>query len=193
MQTHGEGALQAFLQAQRRGRRRFGAYVAHAGAVVVIVAIAVSSTMGSSKEIELRQGESTEIGSYRLTFVKAEEMKEPHRQSLLARIEVSRGGRSLGMLLPRMSQYEGQREPIGTPAVRSSLTEDLYLSIHNIDPDAGTVGLLVLVNPMVGWIWIATAVIAMGGVLALLPPFRRAPAPSPAALAATVPSGGSHA
>jgi len=48
MQTHGEGPLQAFLRAQRRGRRRLGAYVAHAGAVVVMVAIAVSSTMGTS-------------------------------------------------------------------------------------------------------------------------------------------------
>jgi len=56
-----------------------------------------------------------------------------------------------------MNQYESQREPIGTPAVRTSLTEDLYLSIHNIDPGNRTVGLLVLVNPMVGWIWIATA------------------------------------
>jgi cytochrome c biogenesis factor len=68
-----------------------------------------------------------------------------------------------------MNQYESQREPIGTPAVHTSLTEDLYLSIHNIDPDSGTVGLLVLVKPMVGWIWIATAVMALGGLVALLP------------------------
>ncbi|GAC1343100.1 MAG: heme lyase CcmF/NrfE family subunit [Myxococcales bacterium] len=187
MQAHGESALQAFLESQRRGRRRFGAYVVHAGAMVVMVAIAVSSTMGVSKEIELHQGESTDLGGYHLTFVRAEEVKEPHRQSLLARIEVSRGDRRLADLLPRMSQYESQREPVGTPAVRSGLTEDLYLSIHNIDPGAGTVGLLVLVNPMVGWIWIATAAMAIGGVLALLPSLRRAPAPAPAALAAGVP------
>jgi len=139
--------------------------------------------LGPAKmEIELHQGDSTEVGAYRLTFVKAEELKEAHRQSLLARIEVSKGGRSIGTLLPKMIQYENQREPIGTPAVRSSLTEDLYLSIHNIDPEAGSVGLLVLVNPMVGWIWIATAVIAIGGVLALIPASRRAPVPSAAAL-----------
>ena len=53
---------------------------------------------------------------------------------------MSRGGRDLGMLSPRMNQYERQREPIGTPAVRSSLFEDLYLSVMNIDPASGQPG-----------------------------------------------------
>jgi cytochrome c-type biogenesis protein CcmF len=172
MRAHGEGMLEAFRQAQVRGRRRFGAYIAHSGAIIVIVAIAVSSTMGTSKEIQLRQGESTTVGAYGLTFVNAEQISEPHRQSILARVDISRNGRDLGALYPRMNQYESQREPIGTPAVRTSLTEDLYLSIHNIDSDAGTVGLLVLVNPMVGWIWIATAIIALGGLVAIVPAFR---------------------
>ena len=44
----------------------------------------------------------------------------------------------------------------------------------NIDPRAGTLGLLAMVNPMVGWIWIATGIMALGGVIALLP--RRAAA-----------------
>src|SRR5205085_5073269 len=102
---------------------------------------------------------------------------EPHRQSLVARLEVSKDGRSIGSMSPRMNQYETQREPVGTPAVRTGLTEDLYISIHNIDPEARTVGLLLLVNPMVGWIWIATALTALGGVVALIPGGRRRPAP----------------
>jgi cytochrome c-type biogenesis protein CcmF len=178
MRAHGEGLLEAFRQTQSRGRRRLGAYVVHAGALVVIVAIAVSSTMGSSKEIQLRKGEATTLGAYTFTFMAAEKVVEPHRESLLARVDIAKGGRSLGSLYPRMNQYESQREPIGSPAVRSSLTEDLYLSIHNIDTDAGTVGLLVLVNPMVSWIWIATAVMALGGLAALVPRLRGAVAPA---------------
>jgi cytochrome c-type biogenesis protein CcmF len=172
MRAHGEGFFEAFLQAQRRGRRRFGAYIVHSGAMLVIVAIAVSSTMGISKEVQLREGETTTLGVYTLTFVKAEAITEPHRESIRARMDISKGGRSLDTLYPRMNRYESQREPIGTPAVHTSLTEDLYLSIHNIDPEAGTVGLLVLVNPMVGWIWIATAVMALGGLVALVPSWR---------------------
>jgi cytochrome c-type biogenesis protein CcmF len=75
-------------------------------------------------------------------------------------------------MTPRMNQYDSQREPIGTPAVRTFLGEDLYLSVMNIDPQGGTLGLLAMINPMVGWIWIATAIMALGGVIAILP--RRA-------------------
>jgi cytochrome c-type biogenesis protein CcmF len=89
-----------------------------------------------------------------------------------------------------MNQYDSQREPVGTPAVRTSLREDLYLSVMNIDPAQGTLGLLALVNPMVGWIWIATAIMALGGVIALLPTRATAPAAARAASAsAVVPEG----
>jgi cytochrome c-type biogenesis protein CcmF len=169
MRGQGEGLLAALRVAQLRSRRRFGAYVAHAGAVLILVAIAVSSTMGSSREVQLREGESTTVGAYTLTFTRAEEIKEPHRLTVRARIEVVKGGRSLGTLYPAMNQYDTQREPIGTPAVRTGLKEDLYLSVLNIDPAQGKLGLLALVNPMVGWIWIATAIMAVGGVIALLP------------------------
>jgi cytochrome c-type biogenesis protein CcmF len=170
---NGEGLVRAVAEGPlQRGRRRFGGYVVHSGAVLVIVAIAVSSTMGVSKEVQLRVGERFELGAYALTFVKAEDVAEPHRRALVARVQVSRNGRDLGEMSPRMNQYDSQREPIGTPAVRTFLTEDLYLSVMNIDTQRGSLGLLAMINPMVGWIWIATGIMALGGVIALIP--RRA-------------------
>ena len=183
MRARGESVGRAFVEAElRRGKRRFGSYIVHAGAAVVIVAIAVSSTMGSSIEVQLGRGESVQLGRYTLTYLGSEDVAEPHRQSLVASVAVKRGGRDLGTLKPRMNQYETQREPIGTPAVRTSLTEDLYLSIMNVGPGGESLGLLAMVNPMVGWIWIATGVMALGGLIALAPR-RRSPA------AAAVPAG----
>ncbi|MFI5184140.1 MAG: heme lyase CcmF/NrfE family subunit [Vicinamibacteria bacterium] len=170
MRAHGEGPVEAFAEASlRRGRRRFGAYVVHAGATIVIVAIAVSSTMGVSKEVKLRTGESAAIGGYTLTFLRTEERDEPHRQSMVALVAVARGGKDIGTMAPRMNQYERQREPVGTPDVRTFLFEDLYLSILNLDADGGSLSLHALVNPMVAWIWGATALMALGGIVALVP------------------------
>jgi cytochrome c-type biogenesis protein CcmF len=140
--------------------------------------------MGYDTEVRLRAGESAEIGPYRLTFLGADEVREPHRTSLVARVEVARDGRAVAVLGPRMNHYDTQREPIGTPAVRTGFGHDLYLSILNVDPATQTLGLHALVNPMVGWIWIATGIMAFGGVLALLPARRReaaVPAGAPAA------------
>jgi len=173
MRSHGEGLGRAFREALlAHGRRRLGAYVVHTGVVIIVCAIAVSSTMQVSREMTLAVGESAQVGRYTLTFLRAEDLVEPHRRSTVARIAVSRGDRDVGVLSPRMNQYENQREPIGTPAVRSFLTEDLYLSVMNIDAAGGRLGLLALVNPMVAWIWAATGIMAVGGLVALVP-FRR--------------------
>jgi cytochrome c-type biogenesis protein CcmF len=162
-----DGTLHAAGEVFQRSQRRFAGYLVHAGAVVVIVSIAVSSTMGTSKEASLGKGESLQIGAYTLTFVGADVVSEPHRESIVARVQIAKGGETLGTLYPRMNQYRTQREPIGTPAVRSSIFEDLYLSAMNIDPQSQRLGLHAMINPMVGWIWGATAVMGVGGLLAM--------------------------
>ena len=153
----------------RRGRRRLGAYVVHAGAVIVLVAIAVSSTMRTSKEVRLTRGEAANIGPYTVTFLAAEERTEPHRQSTIARFAVTSNGKTVTTLEPRMNQYAMMREPIGTPDVHSTITRDLYLSIMNVDPSSQTVGLMMIITPMVSWIWIAVFLMGVGGLIALVP------------------------
>ena len=110
---------------------------------------------------------SMTLGRYSLTFEGIEHAEEPNRTSLIARIGVKKDGKDLGPLRPMMNQYSMQRESIGTPAVRTGLIEDLYLSAMNIDEEKGTVGLLVLINPLVSWLWIATVIMAIGGLMAL--------------------------
>ena len=142
--------------------------------------------MGTSKEVQLREGETTVLGAYTLTFVKAERIAEPHRESVRARMDISRDGRVPGHALPA---HEPVREPARAHRHPGRAHEPHRRPLpvgQNIDPDSGTVGLLVLVNPMVGWIWIATAVMALGGLVALLPSRaqsvarRRGPLPPPA-------------
>jgi cytochrome c-type biogenesis protein CcmF len=169
MKFRTDGFVKAFAQdLAGPGRRRLAAYVAHAGAVTAFIAIAVSSTSGRSLEQSLKQGESMTLGRYSLTFEGFEHSEEPNRTSVIARIGVRKDGVSVGALRPMMNQYATRRESIGTPDVRTGLVEDLYLSAMNIDPEAGTVGLLVLVNPLVSWLWIATLIMATGGLMALL-------------------------
>ena len=48
-------------------------------------------------------------------------------------------------------------------------------SAMSISVADGRLGLLAIVNPMVSWIWAATAVMAAGGLIALIPPRRPRP------------------
>jgi len=150
----------------RHSRRSFGAYVIHVGVAIAIVAIAISSTMRTQREVMLQQGQSATIGAYTVTFNGTEERSEPHRTSSVARIAVAKDGRAVTTLEPRMNQYEMMREPIGTPDVHSTIGGDLYISIVSLE--ANRAGLLLIVTPLVSWIWIAVLLMAAGGFIALV-------------------------
>jgi cytochrome c-type biogenesis protein CcmF len=164
----------------RRSRRGVGAYVIHLGVVMAMIAIAVSSTMRVQSEVVLQTNETAAIAGYQVSFLGTEERSEPHRESTVARIRVMKDGREVTTLEPRMNQYEMMREPIGTPDVYSTITGDLYVSIASVE--RGRAGLLLIVTPLVSWLWIAVLMMAAGGVIALVPPFtRRSVALSPQA------------
>lgn len=155
----------------RRGRRRFGSYVVHAGAVIVFIAIAVSSTMRKQQEFTLPVGASASFAGYDVKFLGEEERAEPHRQSTIARFDVTKNGRHVTTMEPRMNQYAMMREPIGTPAVYSTVAGDYYISLMNVQP--AEAGIMIIWMPMVSWIWIAVLMMGVGGVIALIPARRR--------------------
>jgi cytochrome c-type biogenesis protein CcmF len=164
----GESFGRALVEGQLgRGRRRFASYVVHAGATIVIIAIGVSSTMRIQKDVLLTKGQTAVVSDYTLKFLGSREVPEPNRTAVVADIEVSRNGKVVAIMAPRMNYYNAQREPIGTPEVRTTFRHDLYLSIMNIDPDAGTVGMHAMIIPGIGWIWMATLLMGVGGLMAL--------------------------
>src|SRR3954466_15912793 len=139
----GDSAGHAIIDSQlRRGRRRFGSYLIHAGAGIVIVAIAVSSTMRTQQEVRLNRGQSATVGGYTFTFIGTEQKNEPHRTSTLAHFDVAKNGSAVTHLAPRMNQYAAMRDPLGTPDVHTTLKGDIYLSIMNIEGDSVVVNVI---------------------------------------------------
>ena len=116
-----------------------------------------------------------EVGGYRLTFRDSRVERLPHMVAQKAEIEVTHRGGRLGGLAPSINHYPTQREPLGTPAVRTTASHDLYLTLMNIGGD-GSIGLRAIVTPAVVWIWIGVLVMALGTMLCLVTPRRAEPA-----------------
>lgn len=152
-----------------QGRRRFGSYVIHLGVVLILIAVGVSSVGKQTIEATLGKGESARLGPYTLTFQGSHAINEPHRISTVAEVLVQKGDKTIGILGPRMNHYFSMREPIGTPAVRSTLKEDIYLSLMSLDEGGNRLGLRAFLNPMVVWIWLGTGVMIFGAGLVLWP------------------------
>jgi cytochrome c-type biogenesis protein CcmF len=137
--------------------------------IITFVAIAISSNYQVNLETALAPGQTASVGDYELTFERLQLVEEPHLTAQRATIRVTRSGRDRGVLEPSLNHYPTQREPIGTPKVKTSLTHDLYLTVMNIGED-GSLGLRAIVTPAVVWIWIGVLIMVVGTVICLVPP-----------------------
>ena len=88
------------------------------------------------------------------------------------RAEVTYSGAQNGSLGTALRDYPNSQAAIATPAVRTSLAEDLYVTLLASDQETGTVTLHLFVNPLVVWIWIGGSVVGMGAVFAIWPERR---------------------
>jgi cytochrome c-type biogenesis protein CcmF len=171
----GESFGSAFVDGQlRRGRRRFGSYVVHAAVVVAFISIAVSSSMRQQTELHFTKGQTQSVSGFDLTFLGVEQRSEPHRTSIVGMFSLSKNGKQIATLDPRMNQYEMMREPIGTPSVHTTAGGDFYISLSNIDAAAETTSITVFAAPLVVWIWISVVVMGLGALFGLIPSRRRA-------------------
>ena len=163
------GHMRSPVAQVKRARRRFASYIVHAGVILAIIGIAVSSTMKSEVEVKLNRGGSAMLAGYNVTLLAVEQRAEPHRQSTIARFSVTKDGAQKAVLEPRMNQYPTMREPIGSPDVYTTAKGDLYLSALSIDPMQQSAGVHIIYNPMVVWIWIAVLLMGLGGLIAVIP------------------------
>lgn len=155
--------------------RRVGGYVIHAGIIVILLAVGISSSYRQDVEVVLQKGECTTFGGHELCFAGTRVDTEPHRTLQIAQLRVDGDA----IMEPALTQYPTMPNPIGTPEVKSSLTHDLYVSLMNIHATSGSVGLHIFRNPLVPWIWAGAGIAMVGAAMSLWPARRRTGADAP--------------
>jgi len=168
----GESLPQAFLTLLLRNRRRYGGFIVHVGVALVVIGIAFSSSYQAEKEQTIKVGETLEVGEYRLRFDGLSAAQGPTYTKVEALFSATNNGKSLGELRPALRFYEREQNPIGEVDYRIGLFEDLYVILGRVEQDGSQATIKALVNPMVSWIWLGGAVMALGGLLALWPERR---------------------
>ena len=173
----GEAAPVASWRLVTRNRRRYGGYTVHLGVLVMAVGVAVSSGLATDRTVTLEPGETATIGAYEITHERlvVEPLDEDPRV-IETRAEVRYEGPQSGSLGTALRDYPNSPNAIATPAVRTSLGEDLYVTLLASDPTSQSVTLHLFLNPLVVWIWIGGAVVGAGSAFAIWPERRRRPA-----------------
>jgi cytochrome c-type biogenesis protein CcmF len=143
-----------------RRRRRYGAYLAHIGLVVLVVGIAASHFFQQEKDVTLAPGQQVSVGGYTLTYLGAEQRQLADHSELVGAMRF--GDKTLE---PARAIYAGLGgQALTHVAISTTATADVYVILTGSNPD-GTAAFRVLVNPLVGWIWAGGIVIILGVVL----------------------------
>ena len=171
----GSAVRQLALATRRQGWRGLvgranGGMIVHIGVVVIAVAIATNGHYAHEVEARYEPGQTRTISGHEITYLSTEVVQERNREATKVRVRVD-GGQ---VYEPALSRYSGFGSLIGTPSVKTGLTEDVYLTVTRL-PEEGsdTVTLRVIIQPMAMWLWVGGGVMALGTVLAAWPGRRR--------------------
>lgn len=170
------GGLGRTLRAQPR---RYGAYLSHAGLIVLALGLAFSGTYRRDAQVTLNLNTPAHLLNEDLTLTDLDTVTRPDGKSVVARVLID--GRPFGA---RLNTYiQGGDTAFPAPAVRYGLTGDTYLVLTNVDAQKGQWASVRLIeSPLVSWIWWGTLLVCVGAAFTLVSP-RRAAQAAPARLA----------
>ncbi len=171
----GSAGRQLALATRRQGWRGLvgranGGMVVHIGVIVIAVALAASNSFTHSATLDLSQGDVVEWGGHTFELVSVDE-RANDRESRIAANVILDGATTYR---PAITTYLNMGADVGTPSVRTGFTEDIYLTLgQGAAPGDTSVTVRVFVKPMILWLWIGGAIMAVGTVLAAFPGSRR--------------------
>jgi len=174
---HGRGVLRGIA-----GRAN-GGMVVHLGVVVIAVGVTAATSFAHRGELALAQGRPATFDGHTFVFEGLRTVHSPSRVATEAAIKVDGGG----VFDPAVTQFAGANsEAVGTPAIDSGFTGDIYLTVTEFGGvgsatgaeqfpglPAHSVAIGVVVEPLVAWLWAGGLVIGVGGLMAVAPGRRR--------------------
>jgi cytochrome c-type biogenesis protein CcmF len=172
----GAALRQVVLASRRQGWRGVvgrtnGGMIVHLGVVILVVAYVASTSFQVERERTFAPGDTITLQGHTLEYVGSDVRIEGNKTIVAARVRVD-GGQ---IYAPSLNTFRFGSQAIGTPSVRSSLVDDVYLSLVTAPGPGDAVTLRVIIEPLAVWMWVGGGVIAIGTFLAAFPGRRRNP------------------
>jgi cytochrome c-type biogenesis protein CcmF len=144
-----------------------GMTLAHIGLGVITVGITTMETRMLERDVALAPGQQSELGPYVFRFESVEEVRGPNYEATRARVAVTRDGKPDGVLFPERRNYFVQEQSLAEAARGVSWRRDLLVTLGEpLGNEAWSMGLQV--RPLMRYIWLGAALMALGGLLATL-------------------------
>ena len=165
----------AFFRLMAANRPRYGGYVVHLAVVMVALGVIGTTFFNTQRDVVLAPGDRVVVKDYEIRYLGTAAEPKGNRTEFVSSIEVYRGGKLLDTIHPKRSFYPSFNMAATRAAIRSTPVEDLYV-VPSENLENGSVGLRILVNPLIWWMWVAGPVLVLGTLISLWPQSVRVPA-----------------
>ena len=172
----GSALRQVVLATRRQGWRGLvgranGGMIVHLGVIVIAVALVASNSYTRSATLALEVGRTRRVGRAHVRAAGRHGDRRRPGQGGRRRRAASTASQ---VYRPANTKYLRQGIDVGTPSVRTGPTKDVYLTLERgAAPGDTTATIRVFVKPLILWLWIGGAVMALGTLLAAFPGSRR--------------------
>jgi len=173
----GSALRQLYLAGRRQGWRGFigranGGMVVHLGVVVIALAFAASQSYVRQAEFTLQEGQTATYAGHTLTYVGREVKVDATKTVSRALVEID----GTGPWAPGLQRFANGNQVIGVPSVRTTPTHDVSLTLLALPEEQGAAATIrVTIQPLIMWLWVGGAIMAIGTLLAAFPGRRRNP------------------
>jgi len=150
----------------RLPRADWGKAVAHAGLGVTMAGVA-GLTAWTVDDIRVAQiDQPWTVGSYELMLTDVQEIRGPNYLSTMGVLTLSQDGQEIAQLKPEKRFYPVAQMPTTEAAIDYDLKRDVYVVIGDQQTGGGWT-VRTYIKPLTNWIWIGSALMALGGLLSL--------------------------
>ena len=164
-----KGRLSVAVLNRRTGanRRKYGGLIIHLGILFYALAIVASVSLKTEADYHLRSGDHFFTHGYHVVFKGLKPVKGPNYTATQATLDVYRHGAPFARLIPQKREYGEGLMPTTEASIVSTLREDLYSVLAEVDEDGRGAVVRIYHNPMVMWFWIGAVVVILGALLSL--------------------------
>ena len=152
---------------KRLPRDVIGMWVAHFGIVIFMLGAVGDSLFNSEQVVRANPGDVIKIADRKVTFTGIQQVQGPNYQAIAAQLEYrDEAGTLFAVLTPEKRIYNAERQTTTEAAIRPTLRGDDYAVLGDGDAQIGYT-LRLYYKPLISWIWGGTALMAVGGLIAV--------------------------
>jgi cytochrome c-type biogenesis protein CcmF len=147
-------------------RAHLGMCVAHFGVGIFILGATVVSAYNLEFDTSARPGDRIQAGGYEFVFRGLRTADGANFVADEGEFELRKGSELIAVLTPQKRVYRVQQTPMTEAAIDTNLARDIFVALGEPLGDNAW-SLRIQVKPLIGFLWLGSAFMALGGLLAL--------------------------